>query len=657
MKNILLFLILLLLNQTSFSQQKTVDSLIYLLNRPEDEIKVSILNQIADTYNYINTTKALEYGNQALQLALKINDQTGIAEGYGNLGYTYINLDNETAIKYTQKALSIRKQIKDKIGTASSLNVLGIIYYYQAEYLRSIDYHLQALKLREEIGDKTRIATSYNNIGLVYMALGEYDTSLNYLQKSLAVRMATGNKRGIGIIKDNIGDIYRLKKNYDRALMEYRESLKINREIGNTKSEANSLANIGRLYIDMQQYEPALKFMNESLNLYREYDDYLGIANSETRIAQILLEQNKIIPAVEHALKSLNQARTIKSLENVAISSNILQEGYHRMGDFEKAYKYLVINQNVKDSLKSDDKFKRISKLELNYKIDKMKQEQLAEINKQKLYNYIWGILAFSILIIAVLIFREYLTKKKTNKQLKDLNEKLSELNTKKNKLFSIIGHDLKNPFNAIINSSRELTENYDRYTKAEQLEMMSIITKSSEAAHNLLENLLLWARSQMESISIKQKCFYVKDALIESISVLSHQALSKQIRIISEINESTTVYSDYFTLCTVFRNLLSNAVKFSYSGGQVIIREEQINGSLILSFHDNGTGMSEEDQENIFRIDSIAKRKGTAGESGTGLGLLICKEFVEANGGKLSFESKLNQGSTFRIILPVKNH
>lgn len=654
MKYFLCIVFNLLFLSISFPQQKAIDSLLVLLDRPDDPVKVSIFNQIADTYNYINTSKALEYGNYALQLAIKIDDKKGIAESYGNLGYSYTNLDNQTALEYTQKALEIRKQINDKAGTANSLNVLGIIYYYQAEYLQSIDYHLQALKIREELGDKTRIATSYNNIALVYMKVDEYDTSLSYLRKALEIRKTTGNKRGIGIIQDNIGDIYRLKKNYVQALSEYMESLAINREIGNKKSEANSLANIGRLYLEMKNYDIALKYLNEALSLYKAYDDYMGIANSETRIAQVLMEQNKTVQGIDHALKSLYQALSIQSRENIAVSSDLLQKGYQKLGDYKNAYKYLVINQNVKDSLKSDEKLKRISKLELNYKIEKMEQEQQEAINKQKMYNYIWAILSLSILVIALLILRGYLTKKENNSKLKHLNKQLQELNTKKNKLFSIIGHDLKNPFNAIINSSKELSDSYDNYSKEEQLEILNIITKSSEAAHNLLENLLLWARSQMDTILLQKKCFYIKDAINETINVLSHQALSKKVKIILQTDESHTVYADYFTVSTVIRNLLSNAVKFSYLENQVIIKTEQNENLTIISFIDFGMGMADEDKENIFRIDAGIKKKGTAGENGTGLGLILCKEFVEANGGELFFESKLNHGSTFTIHLPA---
>lgn len=653
MKTILHTAIFFLIISSTFSQQKTIDSLLTILDKAEGKAKVSILNEIADTYNYINTSKALEYGNYALQLALKIGDKKSIAESYGNLGYSCTNLDNETAIKYTQKALAIRREINYKVGIANSLNVLGVIYYYQAEYLQSVDYHFQALKLREQIGDKTKIATSYNNIALVYMKLGEYDTSLDYLEKSLNVRIETGNKRGIGIIRDNIGDIYRLKKNYDRALWEYRESLRVNREIGNKKSEANSLFNIGRLYLELKNYDLALQNLTESLEIYKIHDDYMGISNVETRIAQTLMEQNNITLAIDHALRSISQARIIKSLENIAVASDLLQKGYHKVGDFQNAHKYLMINRNVKDSLKSDEKLKKISKLELNYKIEKMKQQQEAELSKQRFYNYLWGILASSILVIALLIFREYLTKKKNNMRLRDLNDKLQELNTKKNKLFSIIGHDLKNPFNAIINSSKELSDNYDKYSKTEQQEMLNIITKSSEAAHNLLENLLLWARFQMDSISLQKKSFYIKEAVSESINILHHQALSKKIRICVEVDESHSIYADYFTICTVIRNLLSNAIKFSYPQNQVLIRSELKDNTIIVDFIDFGTGISNEDKETVFRIDAGVKRKGTTGESGTGLGLILCKDFVEANGGQLFFESKINYGSKFSIHFP----
>lgn len=646
-------LVFLFATETVFCQKSKADSLENKLQSISGKEKINVLNDLADMYNYIDTRRSIEFSTQAVSLSKKLNYRSGLAEAYANYGFSYINLDNEKAISNTKEALKIRREINDKSGIASSLNVLGIIYYYRSEYLVSIDYHLQALKMREEFGDKSKIATSYNNIALVYIALKNFDTALEYLNKALVVRIATNNKPGIGIIKDNIGAIYRLMGKYEEALEQFEESLTIAREIGYKKNEANALYNIGRINLAKKNYPDAISCLNDALKLYTEHEDKNGIANVETSLAATFNEMKDYNAAVRHAENALKKAAIINSLDNMAISSDILRSVYERKGDYKSAYKYLTMQKSIQDSLKSDAKLKRINKLELDYKIEKMKKAQEIELNKQKFFSFSLGVTALFILVVAMLMLWEYRNKKKRNEQLFELNTKLQQLNSTKDKFFSIIAHDLKNPFNAIINSSKLMRNDYDSFQKKDHLQFLNIIIKSSDAAYNLLENLLLWARSQRGKIHLEKKFFNLADAVNESIELFSNQISTKNITIKLKVNLKGNVYSDYFTTGTVIRNLLGNAIKYTPEGGIVEIEDKETNDEIQLDFKDGGVGISEEDMKKLFRIDVSISRDGTAGEKGTGLGLIICKDFIEANGGRIWAVSKLKEGSTFSFTLP----
>ncbi|MCX6151167.1 MAG: tetratricopeptide repeat-containing sensor histidine kinase [Ignavibacteriales bacterium] len=634
-------------------QQNVADSLEKQINNLSGTKKVDLLNQLSDIYQYINTKRAIDYAYEGIELAKQINYKKGLAAAYGNVGYSYVGLNNQKAIENTKIALQMRKEIGDKIGTASSLNVLGIINYYQGDYLIAVEYHLQALKLREEFGDKTKIATSYNNIALVHMALKNYDVALDYLNKALQVRIETGSKSGIGITKDNIGDVYRMMKKYDKAMEYFNEALRINHEIGNTKSEANSLFNIGRVYHELKDYPNALSYYSRALAFYKLQAQPKGIANVETGIATTYKEKGDLKAAIKHAEIAIENAQQIKSLDNISIAANILQSSYQQLGNYKKAFTYLTMLKAADDSLKNDEKMKRLNKLELDNKIERMERLQEIELDKQKFFNQILSVVLFFLGVIAVLIYWGYRQKKKTNIQLNELNSKLQQLNSTKDKFFSIIAHDLKNPFNSIINSSKLIVSDFESFEKKELLQFLEIILKSSEAAHNLLENLLLWARSQTGRIKLEKKTFDISSSIYECLDLLSQQSVSKNIKINSTIKENTPVFADQYTTITVIRNLLSNAIKFTNPGGIIEINSRDREKEIIIEIKDSGMGIRKEDLEKLFRIEVSTNRKGTAGETGTGLGLILCKDFIESNGGKIWVESEFMKGSTFCFTLP----
>jgi len=200
---LLITTILIIFASIVYSQQKTADSLSNLLKSVNGEKKVLILNELADIYQFIDTHEAIKYAEKGIKFADSIGYKKGLAGCYGSLGYAFINLDNSKASQYTNKALEIRKNIGDEAGVATSLNVLGVLNYYQGDYLKSIEYHLEALKLREKIGNPIKMATSYNNIAIVNIALENYESALDYLSKSLKIRTETNNHRAIAIVKSN----------------------------------------------------------------------------------------------------------------------------------------------------------------------------------------------------------------------------------------------------------------------------------------------------------------------------------------------------------------------------------------------------------------------------------------------------------------------
>jgi two-component system, sensor histidine kinase and response regulator len=255
-----------------------------------------------------------------------------------------------------------------------------------------------------------------------------------------------------------------------------------------------------------------------------------------------------------------------------------------------------------------------------------------------------------------VLVSMQNITSRKiAEEKQKESEERLRALNTTKDKFFSVIAHDLKNPFHSIIGFSEILKHEASNLTINEIESYASIIHESASQTLKLLENLLDWARMQQGTIKYNPKPFYVFDALNSSLILAKDQARKKNISIENKVPANLIVNADENMLKAIFRNLITNAIKFTTAGGSVYITAEQTEAEVRIAFTDTGIGISEENINKLFNLGSNFTMHGTEKEKGTGLGLMICKEFVEKHGGKIKVESKEGIGSTFSISLPLR--
>ncbi|MDM8550806.1 hybrid sensor histidine kinase/response regulator [Desulfobacterales bacterium HSG2] len=247
----------------------------------------------------------------------------------------------------------------------------------------------------------------------------------------------------------------------------------------------------------------------------------------------------------------------------------------------------------------------------------------------------------------------ELLARVKTHLELREARQKLQELNATKDKFFSIIAHDLKNPFNALISGSDFLVRYFEELEKDKIKAFLGEINNASRQAFTLLENLLEWSRAQTGRVICKPAETDIHGIVSDTMSLLKQNAEEKQIHLISEITPNTFAYADTDMTSVIIRNLLSNALKYTTGGGEVRIASKATGDFMEISVSDTGVGISKEDMDRLFRIDIKYSTLGTAQEQGTGLGLLLCKEFVEKNGGKIRVASDIGKGSVFCFTLP----
>jgi signal transduction histidine kinase len=237
---------------------------------------------------------------------------------------------------------------------------------------------------------------------------------------------------------------------------------------------------------------------------------------------------------------------------------------------------------------------------------------------------------------------------------LVEMNNELNELNASKDKFFSIIAHDLKNPFSTIIGYSDMLKEEMKSGNYETIKESAILINTSAVQTLSLLENLLEWANSQRGKISFNPVPINLRELLVEEFSLLDDMATGKNIELKSYLTDNLIVSADRNMIKTIFRNLISNAIKFTHKNGKVEVKAVRDNRHVEISVSDNGVGMTSNTKAKLFRIDGDLTTNGTEDEKGTGLGLFLCKEFVEKHGGKIWVESESGKGSTFKFILPL---
>lgn len=269
-------------------------------------------------------------------------------------------------------------------------------------------------------------------------------------------------------------------------------------------------------------------------------------------------------------------------------------------------------------------------------------------------------IMPFIILLSSLWAYYESIEKKNNEileqkDKLADLNNELEEANATKDKFFSIIAHDLRNPLHTMMGFSDMLNTDSSKLNERDQKDYIHYINQSGKNLYNLLEDLLQWSSAQTNSISFNPKITEISTILTPIVSLLEPTAIKKKITIHNEMTPKLMVFADQSMITTIIQNLVTNALKFTPENGDIYLYTKEDKEFVRVSIVDNGVGISLQDQKRIFRIDNTHTRQGTSGEKGTGLGLNICQEFIKINGGTIGVESELGKGATFWFTLPKK--
>lgn len=645
----IIFIVLILC--TSIYSQQNLDSLIATLSNKPDTTKVKILTD----YTWTNRSK-----------------------------------DPSAALRSGQEAYRIAQKIDNKSLQAKALNLIGVVYRNMTYYDRALNVYRNALRLAEEAKDSLQIAYSYNNIGGIYRLEGNNILALEYILKALSVFENLKNKEGMSFCTINIGLIYRRQNNYIKALEYLNYTLRLREEINDRPGKALALNLIAEIHYDMGSMNAALNYYYEVEKEYIAVDDKKGIAAAWGGIAGVFYNQKNYLKALEYRKKSLELSKKISYIEGQVNNHINLGLIYAQLGNFNDAdshfadalkiaesmkeiyvqidtyknlAKYYEIRNNQKEALKyfkkytalkdsvlNEENISMLAEMEAVYKNERAEKEKSVLSKdlelKEKQRNYLI-VIALLIFAIALITYSKYHSKKLAN-------EKLQELNAVKDTFFRLIAHDLKTPFNAIFGYTEILKEDFKDLSDEEKLTFIEDIGKAAKQNYQLLENLLMWSQSQSGRLEFHPIKINFKEILKETTELLMPSAKNKNINLTLKCDKDFIINADKQMITTVLRNLISNGIKFTYEGGTVTVTVESESNNLKISVEDNGTGIDSKSLKNLFHLDKISTKNGTQGEKGTGLGLVLCKDFVERHNGKIWVESELGKGSKFIFTLPV---
>lgn len=551
--------------------------------------------------------------------------------------------------EYLNTAIKLYKKTDDTHNMAQAINSLGIIEGKIGNFQEAIKDFYQSLSIFEQEHDTLGIADSYLKIGVANMYSNNMDAALSFYQKSLALLHTYPVSGNYISLFNNIGTLYCKKGELKNSIPYFEKSLKLSSVPKFIQLRPLPLLNLGLVYADLGNKEKGLNYLDSALKA--------AIASqTPDQEIRILMSIADIADDTAMAREALEQAGAlVKDNDDISLKMLVTQQlatYYRSIGQYKKALEYTDTFTIVRDSVFSMQKAEAIANLESVYELKKsnIKIDELEAANKKNtLFRNIIITIAIILATLLLLISFSLWRVRSLVKKLSESERKLRQANADKDRLFSIIGHDLRNHVSKVPDVL-ELYES-DMVNAEERTFLMRSLKENAFAAKDTLDNLLNWGKAQLKGIVSLPISLNAKEDIEKTITLMKTASDEKKIAVHNEVDDSIWIMADEEQFKFVIRNLLSNAIKFTYNSGNIYITARKENGSVIFSVKDNGVGMDEAECNMIFE-SFFSSTAGTNHEQGNGIGLMLCKEFIESNGGRIWVESTKGEGSCFNFTL-----
>ncbi len=636
-----IFLLVVALPQFGFSQEFNTDSLRLILTNEIGKPRVDILNQLATTLRERDQFAALDYSKEADSIAKVIGDSVGQSHALENMGWVYYRQGQwQKSFEYSMNAYDLAVHTGDKVQAARLMNNLGALYYEQQNYDLAIENFITGYKLAEEMRDMPTQIRSLNNAAYSFYKLEELDSALVYAKLAAQLSKSSGSQHMISFAHSIIADVYLKKGRYDSARVLYQSSLDMARQRDIKSFEAGVLYRLGNAY----------------------------------------MLSGKLDEAEEVLLYSTEFCEENEFPDELSKTYRVLAELYEKKGDIRRAYTYqssfLKLNDQLQGKITKDRLALIQNMFQTNLKESELEllqaryENQAYRLETSKRYLIFFAITAALVGVLGVRMYflhknvtsinNDLLVKQhqieEQKRVLEDQSVQLKGMNETKNKLFSILGHDMRSPIAQVKSVVDMILAGH--LEKEEFDELLHVLNKDIDSVYFTLNNTLKWSMSQMDGFRLNCTVFDLSEVVNNSLKLLEQSFQDKKLTVFNHMPDHVEVYADQDLIEVVVRNIVSNAVKYSNPEDSVTIFSETEKDWILWCVLDQGVGMSEDQIQHLLS-DSYSLTKsspGTNKEKGSGLGLQLAKEFTRRCGGEITIESHPGHGSRFWIRLPRRS-
>jgi signal transduction histidine kinase len=572
--------------------------------------------------------------------------------------------DPRQAFLYGREALDLSKEKKDPVRTGKSCEALAQIYRLNAIYDKALDYLLQAMNEFESLKDTLEIARCDDFIGLVYLSAHDFANARSYFSRSLTLNKKIRNFPQIAENYLHMGSNYVTHDSVEKGLSYYTVSLLIADSLKMQKERLDLMNNIGYGYARIGKNEDALRHFYKVLELVGTNADDFVRSSAMVNIARGYLGMKNYPASFKYARKGYNLAGSKGFREVKRDAARILSDIQAELGNYRQSYMYFVEFKNLSDSILGAEKLDQLARIQTLYELDRKAQENALlrseNVRSTKSLKTRALVIALSALLLIVLILALYMLNKLNNKQL-DLNRILAEqsreledLNDQKDRFFSFVAHNLKNPFNTIMGFAELMQRTGNGHDTEKARQYAGLIYDLSSQVQKVLGNLLEWSRLQRRTFECKPETLELSSLVKDVLEMNTREAARKDIHFTVNAPDNVFVSADRSMITTVLQNLVSNAITFTHSSGRITMECRVADEQAVVSISDTGIGIPAENLSRLFNFDFSQNKISTSDKSGAGLGLIICQEMLLKNNGTIMAESEPGKGSRFTFYLPV---
>ncbi|MHA6247971.1 ATP-binding protein [Pontibacter sp. CAU 1760] len=549
-----------------------------------------------------------------------------------------------------------------------------------ADTAHTLAHDLEALSTAMQAKDTVSMLAAYLKLGDAYRLSNTHRQSLKTYRSAIAVAKAKPYRAALGKLYNRIGLLYATQGKYHKAILYHRIASGTYESLHNKQGVAISLYYLGENYARVKQHQSGITALKKAKGIAQETartDLFIPILLS---LSKHYLATGQQQPAIDYAEQAFGMARAQGNKSGIASASKQLEQLYAATQNYKDAYYYLSVYESELTEIDLAAQHKKAAETAVRYRSEakelenqQLKAQQALQADKIEMHRTILLLVSVALLLLLAIMVMLYLNKRRLRLAYTELQESNQLMHSQRNeiqnqaqellakneelekhkhfrtKIFSIISHDLRNPFNNIRGVLKLVQHN--AITESQKMHALKLLNTNMEASSAMLDNILLWSKAQLEETELQLVPLSLQAVVNQNLEYAKTQALDKGIRFETSIEADVSVLADQERLNFVLRNLLLNAIKFTFVGGLVQIAARAEDDQVILTVKDDGVGIPSKNVRKLFSSERYTT-PGTQNEKGTGLGLMLCKEFVENQHGTIQVDSEEGKGTVFTLTL-----